>query len=268
MRVLTTRKTPPEMPRYLLGDDRAAIVRRQDVMLTRLQVRYRPRFQRVLNRAADRMLRTFAATGVVPDNSEEDAAALAAVFQEMALFSVRHSAQAVIDTGKSWARPLERKDFTDTFILFASNYIADELIRARISNITRNTRQTIVAAIAQTVAADNGVDRVGIARQVRRRVPTINRNRADRIARTETHGASTYADQQATSQLGLDLSKEWVAVEDARTREDHSAADGQVVPFADLFLIGDSMMARPGDPNAPAAQVINCRCQSISIVND
>jgi uncharacterized protein with gpF-like domain len=258
------------MPRYLLGSDRATIVRQQDVMLTRLQVRYRPRFQRVLNAAAARMLRDYQATGVVPDNSEEDAAALAQVFQEMALASIRSSAQAVLDTGKSWAMQLERKDFADTFILFAADYIADEMIRARIRNITKTTRTTIIAAIARTVAQDNGVDRVGIARQISRSVPSINRNRADRISRTETHGASTYADQQATRQLGLDLSKEWVAVEDARTREDHSQADGQVVAFADPFLIGETgiPMMRPGDSIAPADQIVNCRCQSISIVND
>jgi uncharacterized protein with gpF-like domain len=54
--------------------------------------------------------------------------------------------------------------------------------------------------------------------------------------------------------------KEWVAVNDARTRDDHSAANGQVVDQDADFIVGGAPLKYPGDPSGPAQQVVNCRC--------
>jgi uncharacterized protein with gpF-like domain len=62
--------------------------------------------------------------------------------------------------------------------------------------------------------------------------------------------------------LGVPLEKEWVATVDSVTRDSHREADGDTVPMEEPFIIGDerSEMMQPGDPSAPAAEVINCRC--------
>ncbi len=89
-------------------------------------------------------------------------------------------------------------------------------------------------------------------------------SRTIRIVRTETHNALMFANLASTQilndDLNLGLRKEWVAVEDDRTREDHMIADGQTVGMDDTFLVGPDRMQRPGDPSASAGNVINCRC--------
>lgn len=83
--------------------------------------------------------------------------------------------------------------------------------------------------------------------------------RAERIARTETTGAynagATYALQQERVQR-----KEWLATHDARTRPEHAAADGQIVPVNHMFQVGGFAAWCPGDPNLPPELSIHCRC--------
>jgi uncharacterized protein with gpF-like domain len=47
-------------------------------------------------------------------------------------------------------------------------------------------------------------------------------------------------------------------------RPKHQAADGQVREMGDPFDIGGVPMNFPGDPEAPAEEVINCRCVRIA----
>ncbi len=51
-----------------------------------------------------------------------------------------------------------------------------------------------------------------------------------------------------------------MAAEDARTRPDHVAADGQRAGMDDPFTVGGAKLSRPGDPEGPPKQIINCRC--------
>lgn len=89
--------------------------------------------------------------------------------------------------------------------------------------------------------------------------------RADTIARTETHNAATFAAENAArdigSEVGVKLVKIWQPVFDDRTRPDHAAMAGKPpIGMDEHFLVGGVRMSRPGDLNAPAEQVINCRC--------
>lgn len=93
--------------------------------------------------------------------------------------------------------------------------------------------------------------------------------RAVTIARTETIGAYNAGTLTAwlTAQASFDeaLDKVWVATHDARTRDDHRDADGQRVPIDGVFTVGGVPVQFPGDPLAPAAQVVNCRCTMIEV---
>lgn len=92
----------------------------------------------------------------------------------------------------------------------------------------------------------------------------LSQSRTIRIVRTETHNALMFANLASTQildrDLDLGLMKEWVAVEDDRTRDDHQIADGQTVPLNELFTVGPDRMERPGDPTASPGNIINCRC--------
>jgi hypothetical protein len=85
---------------------------------------------------------------------------------------------------------------------------------------------------------------------------------AERLVRTEATAAANFATSEAATTIfpGDQLSKEWIASFDDRTRSTHSEADGQIVDQNAPFLVGGSQMMFPGDPSAPASEVINCRC--------
>lgn len=89
-------------------------------------------------------------------------------------------------------------------------------------------------------------------------------NRALLIARTEATGANNFAGIRALVDEGV-ATKEWVATEDARTRETHRVADGQQAPVLGRFLVGTSSMIFPGDPTAPVGEVANCRCVLVGV---
>jgi hypothetical protein len=97
------------------------------------------------------------------------------------------------------------------------------------------------------------------------------RQRGEAIARTETLKALNAGRQEALNQLienpnndvqSQDVVRAWDSTGDARTRETHAAADGQVVPQGGAFTVGGYSMMYPGDTSlgAPAGETINCRC--------
>lgn len=54
--------------------------------------------------------------------------------------------------------------------------------------------------------------------------------------------------------------KEWVATHDSHTRPTHWAADGQRIPLAAKFSVGNALLDFPGDPFGDLDEIINCRC--------
>lgn len=88
--------------------------------------------------------------------------------------------------------------------------------------------------------------------------------RALTIARTEATGAMNAATLRAAlveqEFLGIPMDKVWISTIDGRTRPDHFAADGQRRPLDGHFDVGGAVLDVPGDPSAPAGQVVNCRC--------
>jgi hypothetical protein len=84
-------------------------------------------------------------------------------------------------------------------------------------------------------------------------------NRAGMIATTETTGAYNSGALYALHQEGVEC-KEWLATNDARTRPEHAAAQGQVVPVGRPFVVGGFMAQHPGAASLPAELSVRCRC--------
>lgn len=92
--------------------------------------------------------------------------------------------------------------------------------------------------------------------------------RATTIARTESVRMLSQAQQQAIRQTMAtanvsrdDIEQTWNAVDDARTRFTHRILDGQVRRLGEPFRsVSGALLMYPGDPSAPAEEVINCRC--------
>lgn len=90
------------------------------------------------------------------------------------------------------------------------------------------------------------------------------RNRARVIAQTEVtraYGAGTLAAGMEQSRVtGRLLRKRWDTEKDARVRASHRGVDGDVQQLWEPFDVGGIAMQFPGDPIAPADEVVNCRC--------
>lgn len=64
--------------------------------------------------------------------------------------------------------------------------------------------------------------------------------------------------------MGIKLKKEWLATPDAHTRDSHRWVDGEIVGTDEQFSNG---LDYPGDPYGKPAEVYNCRCTMIPIVD-
>lgn len=140
--------------------------------------------------------------------------------------------------------------YLDTSLLSKSRLITDTLV------------DDIKQAIKVTFEA--GATNQQIAKAILG-VKDISPFRAETIARTEVHNASSEASFEQSLELEReseeDFYKVWIPALDERTRPDHGAmANHPPIPLGALFQVGDSKMLRPGDPNGSAKQVINCRC--------
>lgn len=161
---------------------------------------------------------------------------------------------------KSGAIPLEYKWAESEFNNYVQAYIAKKSAR-KVAEIAHTTRKQIKLVISKGTAANLTYNQIAKS-VVEKTSGVISRSRAMTIARTEVHEVQQSAQFEAIQETGLHVTKEWLAVSDARTREDHAEADGQEQNMEDPFIIGDENdeLMHPGDPDGPANQVINCRC--------
>lgn len=130
------------------------------------------------------------------------------------------------------------------------------------SDISATTEKRIRNTIVDGI--ENNEHPREIAASIWDRVGGIAFSRAYMIARTESHAAHMTGQQMsvedASKELKLPMTKEWVATEDARTRETHQHADGQIVNLDKKFRVGKAWLRYPGDPKGPPEEIINCRC--------
>lgn len=99
--------------------------------------------------------------------------------------------------------------------------------------------------------------------------------RTEMIARTETHGAMSAANNSFFLRTGATL-REWFATADDRTRDSHLQAwnrysEGGVpgpIPFDENFIVGGSVLRYPGDKRGALRETIQCRCVEIPYYPD
>lgn len=147
-------------------------------------------------------------------------------------------------------------------------FVFDQMAKVRnlLTNIPDETAKMISDEISRAVSM--GASPQQIAEGVQRILDVTGSaywpNRAKVIAVTSVHSMANAGSQAAMLMLQTradkQLLKRWKSHHDDRVREDHLKADGQTVPVASYFMVGHSPMLMPGDPDAPAEQVIGCRC--------
>lgn len=96
--------------------------------------------------------------------------------------------------------------------------------------------------------------------------------RAELIARTESCTTMNAGSNALYQSEGIEL-KEWISVQDDRTRDSHLLMDGVVVPITDKFEVPATSqtvggwLEYPGDPSADPSEVCNCRCTIAGVVS-
>lgn len=110
-----------------------------------------------------------------------------------------------------------------------------------------------------------------IAAGLRERLTNMSVDSAIRTARTATtaaeNGGRTASYQQAAD-MGVEMTREWLATRDGRTRHEHGMADGQRVGVKEPFTVGGEKLMFPGDASLGASgwNLYNCRCSVKAMV--
>lgn len=97
---------------------------------------------------------------------------------------------------------------------------------------------------------------------------TMNENKMRMFAQTAITGAQNAGRQKQmedAADMGINVSKQWIATQDRRTRRAHLLRDGDEVPYNEEFSGG---LEYPGDPDGDPDDVYNCRCTMITVYPD
>jgi SPP1 gp7 family putative phage head morphogenesis protein len=129
--------------------------------------------------------------------------------------------------------------------------------------VNRTTWDALKASLGDGLTAGDSME--AMAERVEAVMGERIRSGAETIARTEVNGAANGGTQLAWKQSGVVEGKEWVAALDARTRDDHVDAHGQVVGLDEDFTVGGFSGPCPGSIGDPS-QDIACRCTMIAKV--
>lgn len=144
-------------------------------------------------------------------------------------------------------------------VVNATKMTADGVkLSAKIAGDTALLKKQVVQEIQRGFSA--AMHFTDIARNLSSR-GEASMNRAMRIARTEGNrvlNEAAYDSAKKAVKAGVDTVKQWVSVLDARTRDSHQKVDSEWVELDKKFSNGLFM---PGDKNARAGEIVNCRCK-------
>lgn len=148
---------------------------------------------------------------------------------------------------------------TVTFVRELIEQYYSVYVMERLRQVSDYTREMIRLTIQQGI--NQGLPSRDIAKLITERAPEVNRQRAIRIARTETVSAANKAQLLSHEASPILYKKAWLPVVDNRTRPAHIAMNPRL--FIDLwedFTVGGERMLAPGDTRGSAANCVNCRC--------
>jgi hypothetical protein len=142
---------------------------------------------------------------------------------------------------------------------------AMQFLAARENRISGVAQETFDGIRAQIQAGlDAGETTAQLADRVRAAFNGASKERAMRIAITETAAAYGHARQKGMEQAGVRY-KRWLTSGGDNVRPTHREANNQAVPVSEPYRVGGENLMHPGDPAGSAANVINCYCVSVAV---
>ena len=130
-------------------------------------------------------------------------------------------------------------------------------------------RQQLSSIMTQGILQGETIDQ--IANRIATAMPSMNEKTAIRHARTAFTSAENggrYESYRRMKKAGVDLTVEWCATLDGRTRHTHRLADGERRDVDEPFDVDGYNIMYAGDPQAPQRLIWNCRCTMLAWVKD
>ncbi len=130
-------------------------------------------------------------------------------------------------------------------------------------------KKQISASVTSSILQGKSIP--NIAKDLRTRIPDMNKSSAIRTARTAVTGAQNAGRMDsyvAAEKMGIKVRKEWLATIDGRTRHSHAMLDGQAVDIDKPFKVDGEEIMFPGDTSAPGYLVYNCFVGETQIASD
>ena len=265
------------MSRRLLAGGRDSEREQQQRMMAEIEGSIEPRIRDEIRRASDIMVEQYESTRNI-EGVDDHAKQVKDILLEDYAGAIEKFGRRILNAAKAKHGPDNLKvDERSFFERLIQEYLSERGLDKISDDIAGTTKQQLLNAIRAGQRAGEGQQAIG--QQLRDAVPRLSSARAGVIARTETHAASNFANEEAAKETGLKLQKEWISAMGERTRTiedgaefDHVAADGQIRDMDEPFVIegagGSEQLKYPGDPNGSAANIINCRCVVAYIVQD
>ena len=144
-------------------------------------------------------------------------------------------------------------------------YIEEQLSRMEKVNDTTNDEIAAAVLVALALMGGDG-DELGIDKSslLRSALIAIFANllskRKRMIAEHEAQTAYNAGTYFSGKQVGA-LTKTWITRRDTKVRPGHQFLQGKTVELGNGFTVDGAVLRFPGDPLAPAALTINCRCR-------
>jgi len=163
-------------------------------------------------------------------------------------------------------------DFASDFglaMFFANeNPLLRELMEERTKKFSVYVEDTTYKQLKESLMEGflAGESETDLAKRVNDVMSLAKRQRAATIARTETFSVVNQAHLETMRMNGIEW-KEWLTAGDEKVRENHRAANGQIVRVDEYFIVGGEYLMYPGDPRGSAENVISCRCLNIPAIS-
>jgi hypothetical protein len=148
------------------------------------------------------------------------------------------------------------------------DYLKIHLLNKAVTPITQTTKEHILKVL--DIALKEGWSIDDIVKELESKEYLVARARL--VVRTEVNRASNVGHKIGAQSFPYEVVKKWSAARDHRTRHSHRDVHNQSVEENGKFLvdmykgkkkIGQEEMEHPGDPNASAGNVVNCRCRQV-----
>lgn len=146
--------------------------------------------------------------------------------------------------------------FAASVLKYFEQYLFDLLVISVSDTVKASIRQAMNDGIENGWGIDKTVSKI--------KNEDLLKWQAKRIVRTETTRATNYSQLKAAENNKFQMDKQWIAVEDNRTRfglmpggHNHLGVDGE---RRDIYQDFSNGLLFPGDPDGEADQTINCRC--------